>query len=270
MSDSRSPIRNSSHSRQLPPIDGFRGNVGNLSHVRRMSMHEDYGDETPQSLRQQIEVRDHVIASLRSEKGRIQAMCERFETKSQVMDREIAALVEEKTELRHQVSALAAQVEALSRDKEALQNQSQADAAQWRQIMSMSSKLQMQSVEETRRFNAAKEEWSRERKDLEARINNTQLGGVLQRIDTSEGSDAGPLLDPPQLTPNFAATSQEQLQVEINSARGRCQELEGILASLVKESSSIERTSRMLKEVRKRLGGSSELPDDTERKRVRS
>lgn len=273
MADPRNVNTYSPLDRRLPSITSLSGNADSPSHIRRMSMHEDLSDESPHSLRRQLDVRDQIIASLRAEQSRTQAICDRLDTKSQVMDRELAALVEEKTELKKQVSSLSIQVERLTRDKEALQNQSQADAAQWRQIMAMSSKLQMQSVEETRQFNSERDAWARERKDLESRLGLSGAGsssGVLQRIDTSESSDVSTSIEPSHRTLSLTDASEERIQLEINALRERCCELEELLSNILKESASIERAGKMMKEARRRVGASGEARDNGERKRVRS
>lgn len=274
MADQRHPNKYPPLDRRLPSFTSLSGTMESPPQIRRISMHEEHSDDNSQSLRRQLDVRDQIIASLRTEQSRTQAICDRLDTKSQVMDRELSTLVEEKTELRKQVSSLSIQVEKLTRDKEALQNQSQADAAQWRQIMSMSSKLQMQSVEETRHFNSEREAWARERKDLESRLglSSAPSGGsaALQRIDTSEGSDVSTSLETPHRTLSLTSVPEEQIQLEINALRERCRELEESLSSILKESASIERAGNLIREARRRLGASCEAGDDSERKRVRS
>lgn len=279
MSDSRRPPGQSSpHSYRLPSLSSISGDVnrsGGSIQARRASLHEAPSDDLAQSLRQQIASRDHTIASLRVEQGRVQSVCDQLDTKSQVMDRELAALTEERSELRKQASALAIQVEKLTRDKEQLQNQSQADAAQWRQIMSMSSKLQMQNVEESRRFNLDRETWAREREKLEQRITTLQGGGVLQRIDTQGSSDTSMSLETPRrtLTMTVSSMSEDQLRQEVASLRERCQELEELLSAVSKEAASVERTGVLLREARRRLAPTMIIEERTaegERKRPRA
>lgn len=211
------------------------------------------GQESPNDvmrmMRQQIDARDQSIAQLRSEKDRTQSRYEALETKSQVMDHEVAVLVEEKTELRKRVNSLVNQVERLNRDKEELQSQSQADAAQWRQIMSMSSRLQMQSVEESRRFNAERDAWSRTRERLEHKI--LELSGEeVQRVDTGDSASSTSEV---RRTLTLTSMSDEQLRHEVAGLRERCTELEGLLSAVVKESASIERAGIVIKEIKQRV-----------------
>lgn len=219
------------------------------------------GQESPsdiiQTMRQQIGARDHNIAMLRSEQDRTQSRYEALETKSQVMDHEVAVLTEEKAELRKRVNSLASQVEKLSRDKEELQNQSQADAAQWRQIMSMSSRLQMQSVEETRRFNAERETWARERERLEHKISEL-LGEEVHRVDTDSASSTSEV----RRTLTLTSMSDDQLRHEVAGLRERCKELEGLLSAVVKEGASIERAGVIIQEVRQRIRSAEELGEE--------
>lgn len=216
--------------------------------ARRESGH-DASVDVIQAMRQQINARDQSIAMLRSEQDRNQSRYEALETKSQVMDHEVAVLTEEKAELRKRVNSLANQVERLNRDKEELQSQSQADAAQWRQIMSMSSRLQMQSVEESRRFNAEREAWSCERQRLENRIIELS-GGAVQNADSAEStgspSELGRIL-------TVSSMSDDQLRQEVIGLRERCKELEELLSAVVKESASIERAGILIREVKRRM-----------------
>lgn len=211
------------------------------------------GQESPadiiQTMRQQINARDQSIAMLRSEQDRTQSRYEALETKSQVMDHEVAVLTEEKAELRKRVNSLANQVERLSRDKEELQNQSQADAAQWRQIMSMSSRLQMQSVEESRRFNTERETWTRERERLEYSILELS-GGVVRREITGDSTSSTSEL---RQSLTVTSMSDDQLRQEVTGLRERCKELEGLLSAVVKECASIERAGVLIKEVKRRI-----------------
>lgn len=252
MDDSRRQPR---HSPPLPfqlpsfsSISGSMSHQGNSPRARRESAH-DASVDIIQAMRQQISARDQSIAILRSEQDRTQSRYEALETKSQVMDHEVAVLTEEKADLRKRVNSLANQVERLNRDKEELQNQSQADAAQWRQIMSMSSRLQMQSVEESRRFNADREAWSRERQRLENRIIELS-GGAVQHVEPSE-STGSPLELGRTLT--LTSMSDDQLRQEVVGLRERCKELEELLSAVVKESASIERAGVLIREVKRRM-----------------
>lgn len=235
----------------LPSFSSISGNINRASaspRARRESGLESSTDII-HNMRQQIDARDKSIAMLRSEQDRNQSRYEALETKSQVMDHEVAVLTEEKTELRKRVSSLTNQVETLSRDKEELQNQSQADAAQWRQIMSMSSRLQMQSVEESRRFNTEREAWVCERERLEHRILEL-TGEEVQRVNTADSSSSTS-----EVRRNFTITSlsDDQLRQEVAGLRERCKELEGLLSAVVKEGASIERAGVLIKEVRRRI-----------------
>jgi len=230
---------------QLPSFSSLSSNVDHASsttQARRGSIHDAASNDVHQSLKQQIRV-------LQAEKDRIHTLFEQLETKSHIMDQELAALHEERAELRNQVNALTSQIESLTKERNQLQHQSQADAAQWRQIMSMSSRLQMQSVEETRRFNAEREAWTRERDLLEHRLSSLQ-GGTLYRTNTDESTGVSSEL---RRSLTLSSMNDEQLRQEASSLRERCDELEELLSSVVKESASIERTGSVLREVRRRI-----------------
>lgn len=221
---------------------------GTSPRARRESGH-DASVDMIQTMRQQINARDQSIAMLRSEQDRTQSRYEALETKSQIMDNEVAVLTEEKAELRNRVNSLASQVEKLNRDKEELQSQSQADAAQWRQIMSMSSRLQMQSVEESRRFNVEREAWSCERQRLENRIIELS-GGAIQRVESTDSAGSASELG---RTLTVGSMSDDQLRQEIVGLRERCKELEELLSAVVKELASIERAGMLIREVKRRM-----------------
>lgn len=258
MDDSRrQPGLNSPSSFRLPSFSSISSNVSPSSSTqqgRRGSVHESQVDTG--MLRQQIVARDHTISGLRREQEQLQASMlraqsryEALETKSQVTDHEMAAVSEEKNRLKQEVVTLATQVEQLTQEREELQNQARADGAQWRQIMSMSSKLQMQNVEESRRFTADREQWMKEREKLEQRINELEEGGTGQQDSPATlemSQDLGRTL-------TLSSMSEEQLRQEISGLRQRCQELEEYLKAVMKESASIERTGTLLKEVRKRM-----------------
>lgn len=243
---------------QSPPspfsLPSFGSISGNASHqstsppARRDSIH-DTSVDLIQTMRQQINARDQSIAILRTEQERAQSRYEALETKSQVMDHEVAVLTEENGELRQRINSLASQVERLTQDKEELQNQTQADAAQWRQIMSMSSRLQMQSMEESRRFNAEREAWTRERGRLEQRI--TELSGyAVQWSKAGENFGGSPGL---HWTSTVSSMSDDQLRHEVIRLRERCREFEELLTAVAKESASIERADVLIREVKRRM-----------------
>ena len=263
----------------LPSFSSLSGNVGRAEtapHLRQAQVPNSPSNDISYPSRQQIESRDQTIEALRVEQSRIQAVCEQLQTRSQVTKRELATLIEEKSELDKQALSLRGQVEELSRDKEQLQNESQANASQWRQIMAMSSKLQMQSVEETRRFNSDRQTWAQEREKLEQRLLNLQSGQMLQRTDTQESSDTSISGDPSRrmMSMTITSMSEDQLRLEVDVLRERCQELEHTLTTLLKESSNVERVAGVFKEVRARMAvtrsPTSDKLDVGDRKRPRS
>jgi len=230
---------------QLPSFSSLSSNVANqpsITHARHASNQEATSYDTNQALAQQVH-------ALKAENDRRQTMYEQLETKFHIMDQELATLNEERAELRKQTSALASNVEGLTKEKEQLQHQSQADAAQWRQIMSMSSRLQMQSAEETRRFNAEREAWNRERPILEGKLPGLQWG-TLQPKNMEESMSVSSGL---RRSLTLSSMNDDQLRQEVSVLRARCTELEELLSAVVKESVSIERTGSVLREVRRKI-----------------
>lgn len=248
---------NSPTSFRLPSFSSISSNVSPVAGAQpnyRESTHE--SPVEPGMLRQQLIARDHTINNLKREHEQLQSSMmraqsryEALETKSQVTDHEMAAVSEEKNRLKQEVAVLATQVEQLTLEREELQTQARADGAQWRQIMSMSSKLQMQNVEESRRFTADREQWAKDREKLEQRINELEGGspaGTDSLLALEVSQELGRSL-------TLSSVPEEQLRLEVLGLRQRCQELEELLKAVMKESASIERTGTLLKEVRKRL-----------------
>ena len=138
--------------------------------------------------------------TLLSAYSRQQTRCITLDKKSKVSDNEINTLTEEKLRLQDQVESLESQVEELLRARDDAQKRNVADSQQYMQIMAMSSKLQAQSAEETRRWKAEREKWEQEKSTLAARIQRLENqnvhsttpdptikgSGVLNRSDTSD------------------------------------------------------------------------------------
>lgn len=230
---------------QMPSSSSLSSHVDEstrAAHGHRASTHDYSGDNTS-ALIEQIQSRDRTIAILRVELERLQTLCEQLEIKARVMDREHVNLKNEILDLKTQTSLLAKQVEKLTQEKDHLYSQSQADAAQWRQIVDMSSRLQLQSVEETRRFNADRESWRKERDRLEEQLNELQ-DGTPRRTPVEDSVNA---------SSDLTSLSDERVREEVSVLRERCTELEELLGSVLKESASIERTDTLMKEVRRRI-----------------
>lgn len=241
----------------LPPFSSFSNQLDTNpedAHTRRV-LSPNTEPAILQSLRRQLNARDDTIADLQRAQDQLQAQLSRtqarfaaMEIKVQIGEREVVALNDAKLRLARHSEELGAQVEALTRQKHQLEQQVLADGAQWRQIMSMSSRLQLQSAEDARRFNAERQQWTEERGRLEMRLD--QLAPIV----------AGrPRLWQPvsRATQSDWSAADEQTSDEIRSLRRRCQEQEEILVSLVENVTTMERMTRLLGQARAQLGNRS-------------
>ncbi|KIW62419.1 hypothetical protein, variant [Phialophora macrospora] len=145
-----------------------------------------------QDLQHQISTKTLALQTLQREHdqllaafSRSQIRCTALDKKSQVSDHEINSLTEDRIRLQQQVEAMEAQIQDLMRSRDEAHQQSSADGAQWRQIVAMSSQLQLKGADDARRFRLEREAWERERASLHKRIEE------LESEKRSSGSGAG-------------------------------------------------------------------------------
>lgn len=262
MSDQGRPQNNSPHAYTLPSFSSLSRGAGRVessaTHPRRSSMNEQRLADARHALQQEVAARDDTIVALQDEKSRLQSLCDQLSIKSRATDHELAAMVEDRADLRRVINELSTQVKELTKEKEVLQNQSQSDAAQWRQIMSMSSKLQIQNVEESRRFKEEREVWITERERLIQQITDSERSTSLDCVDSqtdpsivySDSSSSRRML-------SLSLMSEGQLRQEIGIVRDRCQDLENILSMVLQEMTGIERASTVLRDARRRFNTTS-------------
>lgn len=260
MADPGRPHSNFLHTYSLPSLSSFSGAASRMDEyneqLRQTSVTGTRSDNIHHALQHEITVRDNTISTLQTELSRVQSICSQLETKSKVMDRELAAMVEERADLRRASDEISAQFEKLIEEKNVLQAQSQADAAQWRQIMSMSSKLQLRNIDESRRFQAEREAWTAERHRLEQRIASSQQYHCLQRPDSAnfrEATVSEPSNPRRLLTLNLSTISQDRPRNEMSLLCNRCQELEDLFTAIPNETSNVERISVVLRDAGCRL-----------------
>jgi chromosome segregation ATPase len=145
-----------------------------------------------QDLQHQISTKTLALQTLQREHdqllaafSRSQIRCTALDKKSQVSDHEINSLTEDRIRLQQQVEAMEAQIQDLMRSRDEFNQQSSADGAQWRQIVAMSSQLQLKGADDARRFRLERETWERERASLHKRIEE------LESEKKSSGFGAG-------------------------------------------------------------------------------
>ena len=126
----------------------------------------------------------------------------------------------------------------------------------------MSSKLQLQSVEETRKFNTEREMWNKTREALENRVVDLEAQGatgesMLQSNNAVEKYNLYSVCDPLDEPANLSVTSATQLRSEIGILQSRGQQLERILSTILNETEFVEKIVMLMKEAKLSLQGSS-------------
>lgn len=221
-----------------------------------------------QDLQHQISIKTLALQTLQREHdqllaafSRSQIRCNTLDKKSQVSDHEINSLTEEKIQLQQQLETLGSQVDELSQARDNVQRQSTADGAQWRQIMAMSSQLQIKSAEEARIHKAAQDAWDAEREDMERRIKDLQAGSAAsmtpQRLQDESGSSA-------EQTQGDVSQSNsvEVLRGEILRLRHRLAGLETLLREVTGETEQIDRAMKAMVNIKARISG--QMQDGTD------
>lgn len=264
----QSPVQSQPSSRTLPsppgvqyPRAGSSGSVHYSPTTTQSAQHSHLQD-----LQHQISTKSLALQTLQREHdqllaafSRSQIRCTALDKKSQVSDHEINSLTEDKIRLQQQVEMLEAQVQDLVKSRDELTQQSTADGAQWRQIMAMSSQLQIQGAEEARRFRAEREEWEQERAALRKRIAELESGkAIIPEAATASGATS-PIPSDSILT----SDSVDVLRQEIVRLRRRCVEVEHKLQELVGETAQIDNAIQAMESVRRTLAGKKRSSDDT-------
>ncbi|RMZ87911.1 hypothetical protein DV736_g4863, partial [Chaetothyriales sp. CBS 134916] len=219
-----------------------------------------------QDLQHQISTKTLALQTLQKEHdqllaafSRSQIRCNTLDKKSQVSDHEINTLTEEKIRLYQQVESLEAQVEELQKSRDEVHKQSSADGAQWRQIMAMSSQLQVKSAEEARRFRTEREAWEQDKASLQRRIQDLEEKHLTASTLAlpSAVSDSSSTVDDA-----LTSMSVEALRQEVLKLRARCAELELSLQGVSGETELLDRAISAMSSIKQRLAHSNTKRDD--------
>lgn len=209
-----------------------------------------------QDLQHQISTKTLALQTLQREHdqllgafSRSQIRCSTLDKKSQVSDHEINSLTEEKIRLQAQVETLETQVEELLNAKDEVQKQTTADAAQWRQIVAMSSQLQAQGAEEAKRYKADRESWERDRDGLQRRITELESGS-LTLVDTNRSADSAVSISSDDI---LTSTSLDSLRAEIVRLRSKCADMEVALQDLRRVTEQMDRVMGEFANIRERI-----------------
>ena len=259
----RSPIQTQRHDRTLPSPPGAQYHSAGLSGTSQYSSTTQAAHASHlQDLQHQISTKTLALQTLQREHdqllaafSRSQIRCNTLDKKSQVSDHEINTLTEEKIRLQQQVEQLESQVEDLIQSRDEKQKQSSADGAQWRQIMAMSSQLQMKGAEEARKYKAEREAWEADRSALEQRLRDLEVGsssstGKKRALDTEEEGDANNL-------PSMGGMQQEILRL-----RQKCAGLERMLQDLSGETEEIDTAINAMNSIRERIASRKKQDDN--------
>jgi hypothetical protein len=220
------------------------------------SMNQSVHNAHLQDLQHQISTKTLALQTLQREHdqllgafSRSQIRCSTLDKKSQVSDHEINSLTEEKIRLQAQVETLEAQVEDLIKAKDEVHRQTTADAAQWRQIVAMSSQLQAQGAEEAKRYRSDRESWERDRDGLQRRITELE-SGKLTLVDTSRSADSGVSISSGDI---LTSTSLETLRAEIVRLRSKCADMEVALQDLTRVTEQMDQVMGEFANIRERI-----------------
>lgn len=255
----QSPMQSLSIGRSLPsPPGNHFSQPGILSSAHTQAAHASH----LQDLQHQISTKTLALQTLQREHdqllaafSRSQIRCSTLDKKSQVSDHEINSLTEEKVRLQQQVEALESQVEELSKARDDLQRQSSADGAQWRQIMAMSSQLQIKGAEEARVHKAAKEAWDLERNELERRIRELEDESEADPMhrDTANDRSLQSLQREDEDEDVLNSQSLQVLRGEIVRLRHRLAGLETLLQQVNGDTEEIDRAMSAMRTIRARI-----------------
>ena len=254
--------------RSLPSPPGSHFSASGMSVPSQFSSAASQAAQTShlQDLQHQISTKTLALQTLQREHdqllaafSRSQIRCNTLDKKSQVSDHEINTLTEEKIRLQQQLDSIEAHVEELQKSRDEVNKQSSADGAQWRQIMAMSSQLQIKSAEDARRFKAKEESWEQERVSMERRIINLEQNRATASTMSlqSGASEATSSAEDP-----LASTSLEVLREEIVRLRGRCSDLELVLQEVTGETEQLDRAISTMSNMRQRLASSKKKRDE--------
>jgi predicted nucleic acid-binding Zn-ribbon protein len=216
-----------------------------------------------QDLQHQISVKTLAFQTLQREyDGLLQKLerqkmkCITLEKKFEVSDVEINSLTEEKERLHMQVATLEAQFEDLQQSRDEARRQLVANGAQYMRIMEMANRLQGQSAED-------KKKWEAERTELEQRIRLLEEAMVTGTAQASSDADDHPRASPAVSsvmqshdTATHSASQSETinlLRAEVTRLRSRTHNLETALQTMRRENISIQTAARQLVESGSRL-----------------
>jgi hypothetical protein len=263
----QSPMQSQPSTRTLPSPPGVQYSRSGADHSQYSptAMHSAHNSHL-HDLQHQISIKTLALQTLQREHdqllaafSRSQIRCTALDKKSQVSDHEINTLTEDKIRLQQQVDTLEGQVQDLMRSRDEVNQQSSADGAQWRQIVAMSSQLQLKGVDEARRFKLERDAWELERQSLQNRIEELESGKEHLPATGTVSGPTTPVANDSILT----SGSVEVLREEIVRLRRRSVEMELMLQELAGEAEQVESAIAAMEHVRKSLTTKKRRTDDS-------
>ncbi|KAL5119485.1 hypothetical protein ACEQ8H_002550 [Pleosporales sp. CAS-2024a] len=209
-----------------------------------------------QDLQHQISVKTVALQTLQREYDsllqrleRQRSKCAALERKFKVSEAEMHSLADEKEKLHAHVATLECQVEDLQQSRDEARRQLVANGAQYMQIMDMANRLQGQSAED-------KKKWDAEKSDLEHRIRVLQEAMVtgtrralLLEADQNTGATSpggASVVVPPSVSTCEKTMDDDGGGAEVARLRTQIQRLETSLQAMRRESMSVQAAARQL------------------------
>ncbi|KAF2438791.1 hypothetical protein P171DRAFT_156515 [Karstenula rhodostoma CBS 690.94] len=204
-----------------------------------------------QELQHQVSVKTIALQTLQREYDsllqkleRQRIKCATLERKFEVSDVEINTLTDERERLQAQVTTMEYQVEELQESRDESRRQLVANGAQYMRIMEMANRLQTQSTDDKKRWDADKSELQHRIKTLE------------EAMVTGTNSELPNRSHPPSITlahtlGTASSSSIETINVlraEISRLRIRTQTLETALHTMKEDGRSIQEAAKKLLE----------------------
>ena len=254
----------------LPPISSPASSLQNSAQTAHM-----------QDLQHQISVKTLAFQTLQREYDsllqkleRQRTKCATLEKKFEVSDFEINGLTDEKERLQAQVASMENQVEELQQSRDEARRQLVANGTQYMRIMEMANRLQAQSLEDKKRWEAEKAELEQRIRVLEEAMvtgaerhpsssmdesDSTSLGATVASSSSFAVTVAAAGGTANQNRNQFsssvsvvsAASATETINVlrtEISRLRSRTQVLETALRTMREESISIQAAAKQMVE----------------------
>lgn len=204
-----------------------------------------------QELQHQVSIKTIALQTIQREYDsllqkleRQRTKCATLEKKFEVSDVEINSLTDEKERLQAQLAALEYQAEELQESRDESRRQLVANGAQYMRIMEMANRLQTQSADDKKR-------WDAEKSDLQQRIKVLEEAMVTGTDSEHANHSPPPFVILAHTSGNTSSSSAETVNVlraEIGRLRIRTQTLETALRTMKDEGRSIQEAAKKLLE----------------------